>query len=153
MKQIGLFSILLLLLYSCDKGSQPDKPDYLISKYKMEQILFDLYTINAAKGVNKKLMESQGLVPETYILNKYAIDSAQFASSNSYYAHTPEIYKAIVENVKRRLEKKKNEFEAIEKKEGDRAQRRRDSVSELNKKNKDSVLQGLKNNIKESQGL
>ena len=79
----------------------------------MSDILYDMYIINAAKGVNRKLLEKEGVVPETYILTRHNIDSTQFANSNNYYAYDTDIYKSIVEKVKTKLEADKKKYEEM----------------------------------------
>ncbi|WP_369998385.1 DUF4296 domain-containing protein [Winogradskyella sp.] len=144
MKKIGVILILGLLIFACNSKEKPSRPDNLIAKDKMEHILYDLYIMNAAKGVNRKILENNGVVPETYVLTKHNIDSVQFANSNTYYAFNADEYKAMVENVKARLEKEKIEFEELEKIEGQAAKRRRDSIAEANRKKKDSITKALK---------
>ncbi|APY08125.1 hypothetical protein BWZ20_07350 [Winogradskyella sp. J14-2] len=144
MKKYLLVIVLLILVFSCDKKNKPPKPNNLISKEQMEDILYDLYVINAAKGVNRKLLEDNGVVPESYILNKHLIDSVQFAESNAYYAFDPDLYKEMVEKVKVRLENKKTSIEALEEKESKKAQKRRDSITKLNEKRRDSIKKALK---------
>ena len=135
------------MVLSCDKQNKPKKPDNLIPEEKMEGILYDMYIINAAKGVNRKILQNKGIVPETYILKKHQIDSAQFAESNAYYAFDPDLYKSMVESVKTRLENDKKVFEALEKKEGKAAQRRRDSIKTANEQRKDSIKKALKKEV------
>ncbi|MCB0400347.1 MAG: DUF4296 domain-containing protein [Winogradskyella sp.] len=147
MKKLLCILALVVLIFSCENKDKPQKPSNLISKDKMENILYDLYVINAAKGVNRKLLEDKGIVPETYILTKHQIDSAQFAESNAYYAFDPDLYKSIVEKVKNRLEKDKEKFEDLEEKESKEAQKRRDSISRLNEKRRDSIKKALKEEV------
>lgn len=132
-KRIGLIIVLCILVIACEDIDRPKKPDNLISKAQMSDLLYDLYVINAAKGVNRKILETNSFNPETYILDKYAIDSAQFADSNSYYSFDPETYKAIVDKVKERLENDKERFEALKFEETDSVQRRKDSIKSLGK--------------------
>lgn len=135
-----VYSVLLalcLLVLACDDKSKPKKPDNLISKDKMEKILYDLYIVNSAKGVNKKALERFNVVPERYILTKYGIDSLQFAESNNYYAFDTDAYKAMVGSIKSRLEKEKEHLEALKKKEAQAAKRKRDSINKA-KTQKDS---------------
>ncbi len=138
---------LLVLVFSCEKRSKPPKPNNLISKDKMENILYDLYVINAAKGVNRKLLEEKGIVPESYVLNRHQIDSAQFAESNAYYAFDPDLYKTMVEKVKLRLENDKKNFEDQEKKASKEANRRRDSINRINERRRDSIKKALKKEV------
>ncbi|WP_138432853.1 DUF4296 domain-containing protein [Winogradskyella algicola] len=144
MKQFFYILVLIVFVFSCDNKSKPPKPNNLISTDKMENILYDLYVINAAKGVNRKLLEDKGIVPESYVLNKHKIDSAQFAESNAYYAFDTDLYKSMVLKVKSRLQKDKERFEDLEKKESKIAKRRRDSMSKINNKRKDSIKKALK---------
>ncbi len=128
-----------LLVIACSGNDKPKKPDNLISKDKMSEVLYDLYIINAAKGVNKKLLEAKGFIPETYVLTKHNIDSLQFVDSNMYYAFDTDVYEAIVDIVKVRLEEKKVEFEALQKKEQKAIKRNRDSINKIKFKTKDSI--------------
>lgn len=140
-------SVIFLFISSLACNDKPQKPDNLISEKKMEALLYDLYVINSAKGVNRKLLEKKGVVPETYILTKHNVDSLQFAESNNYYAFDTETYSEIVENVKARLEKEKRAYEAMHAAEGLAAKKRRDSIKEANKlsvKIKDSISENIK---------
>lgn len=147
MKRYVLLLVLSVFVFSCEKRNRPPKPSNLITKDKMESILYDLYVINAAKGVNRKLLEDKGIVPESYILNKHQIDSAQFAQSNAYYAFDPDLYKIMVEKVRTRLENEKKAIEDSEKKAGKEAKRRRDSISRINEKRRDSIKKVLKQEV------
>ncbi|WP_339751505.1 DUF4296 domain-containing protein [uncultured Winogradskyella sp.] len=144
-KKISVLIVLSLLIIACNENDKPKKPDNLISKNKMSEILHDLYIINAAKGVNRKLLETNGFVPETYVLTKYNIDSAQFADSNTYYAFNTDVYKDIVDKVKARLEKEKEEFGELQKIEGKAAKRKRDSINKIKLSKKDSVKKPKRN--------
>lgn len=150
-KKVSVIIVLCLLVLACNENDKPKPPNNLIPKEKMSEILYDLYTINAAKGVNRKLLEKNGFIPETYVLTKYGIDSTQFANSNTYYAFDAETYKSIVDQVKARLEKEKAEFEELQKVEGMAAKVRRDSINKINQRKKDSlnkIKQRKKDSIK-----
>lgn len=146
MKKIGVLFVLGLIILACDSKEKPKKPDNLISKDKMEHILYDLYIMNAAKGVNRKILEENGVFPETYLLTKHNIDSTQFANSNAYYAFNADEYRNIVEKVKERLEEEKLEFQKQEKIEGQAAKRRRDSITKANRNKKDLKTKELNKN-------
>lgn len=147
MKRYLFIMVLSIVVFSCERKNKPPKPSNLISKDKMENILYDLYIINAAKGVNRKLLEDKGIVPESYVLNKHQIDSVQFSESNAYYAFDPDLYKEIVEKVKVRLENNKKTFEDLEEKESEKAQKRRDSITKLNERRRDSIKKALKKQV------
>lgn len=140
MRIISILFVLGFLFTACTKKEKPVKPKDLIAKDKMEQILYDLYILNAAKGVNSKILESKRIKPETYLLTKHNIDSTQFANSNAFYAFDADEYKVLVENVKARLEKDKETFAAQQKAEEQREKRRRDSLTKANRKKKDSIV-------------
>lgn len=139
MKKACVILILCFLAIACkSEADKPKKPDGLISKDKMEQVLYDMYIIYGAKNVNRKPLEKMGFVPETYVLTKHNIDSTQFADSNAYYAYNTDIYKKIIENVKTKLEKQKASYEDIQKAENELTKHKRDSINKTRKK-KDSI--------------
>lgn len=55
MKSILTLALIGVVLFSCNKERRPDKPKNLISEAQFSDILFDMFVINSAKGVNKKL--------------------------------------------------------------------------------------------------
>jgi hypothetical protein len=101
--------IILCLVFSCNNTlNQNNKPpENLISKEKMVDIIYDMTLINVAKGVNKSILENNGIIPEQYLFNKHSIDSMLFAKSNEYYSYDLKTYKTIYDNVKIKLEKNK----------------------------------------------
>jgi len=102
--------IILCLVFSCNNTlNQNNKPpENLISKEKMVDIIYDMTLINVAKGVNKSILENNGIIPEQYLFNKHSIDSTLFARSNEYYSNDLKTYQMIYDNVKIKLEKNKN---------------------------------------------
>ena len=147
-KNVSVIVVLCLLIIACSGSDKPKKPDNLISKDKMSEVLYDLYIINAAKGVNKKLLEANGFKPETYVLTKHNIDSLQFVDSNMYYAFDTDIYEAIIDKVKVRLDEEKMEFEALQKTEEVAKKRKRDSINKIKNKSKDSIKKLNENVLK-----
>lgn len=135
------------MLFSCNKERRPDKPKNLISEAQFSDILFDMFVINSAKGVNKKALEDNGIFPEAYVFKKYNIDSLQFANSNTYYAFDQEKYQKILDRVQNKVQREKKIFEAALEKEEEEQTRKQDSIKALNIKIRDS-LQGQKKMIK-----
>ena len=134
------YILIVVLAISCNNNSieKPKKPKNLIQKDKMADIIFDMSIFTAAKGVNKKIIESNGILPEDYIYKKYDIDSSQFAQSNEYYAFNIESYEEIYSKVKERLEAKKVYYDSVidaEAKQrivdGKEFRKRRDSINGL----------------------
>ena len=139
LKYISVIVVLGVLVLACSDSYKQKKPDNLIPKDQMTELLYDLYVINAAKGVNRKTLEANDFNPETYILTKYNVDSIQFAESNTYYAFNTEVYSDIVEKVKARLEKEKEVYTEIEERVNDSIKKRRDSISAISKKKRDTI--------------
>lgn len=138
MRHILSLLVIVVFITSCEPKLKPEQPQGLISKGDMVNVLYDMFVINSAKGINRKVLEVNGLFPENYILEKYKIDSLQFAQSNNYYAHDLEVYASIIEDVKAKIEKEKKVFLEIDEKEQEAAKKRRDSIKEERIKNKDS---------------
>lgn len=101
MKKVCFVLGLFLLLMSCEKAIE--KPNNLIAKDKMIDILYDLSLLEAIKsqniggGISNKSANA-------FIYKKYKIDSTQLSQSNKYYATDVEAYKKMFETVKQRLD-------------------------------------------------
>ncbi|MGB0981925.1 MAG: DUF4296 domain-containing protein [Winogradskyella sp.] len=130
MKTKATLLLLCFLIMGCNRH-QPKKPDHLISKATMEALLYDLYVLNAAKNVNKKLLETNGLLTDAYILEKYNIDSLQFAENNRYYAYNTTEYLDIIDNIKAKLEKEKANFTKLQKADAAIKKREKDAIKAL----------------------
>jgi len=104
------YMLLVIIIVSCQNNNinQPQKPDNLISKDKMVEILYDMSLLSAAKGVNKKTIENKGIYPDMYVYKKHGIDSLQFALSNEYYAYDLKQYEQLFAKVKVKLENDKD---------------------------------------------
>jgi hypothetical protein len=102
--------IILSIVLGCSNSltQKPMPPDNLISQEKMVDIIYDMTLINVAKGVNKSILENNGIIPEQYLFNKHSIDSILFARSNEYYSYDLKTYQIIYDKVKIKLEKNKN---------------------------------------------
>ena len=96
---------LVLLLFNCQMNEKyTDKSD-IISEKKMINIIYDMALINVSKGINKRILENNGMKPQTYILKKYKIDSMLFVRSNNFYAKDLDKYLYIYNQVLKKLEK------------------------------------------------
>lgn len=131
------YILLILVLVSCGNEGQkkPKKPDNLIAKDKMVNIIYDMSLLSAAKGVNRKLMEQKGVYPEKYIYTKHNIDSAQFAQSNEYYAFDLDAYAEIYNDVKIKLNKDKKVYSDLDQVES----KEKDSINKIKRKTRDSL--------------
>ena len=95
---------MLLLLLSCVNVEEAP-PENLIGEEKMADLIFELAVLDAAKGfVPKDQKERIELDADSFYMF-HEIDSAQFTSSNAYYAKHPKAYLRIVSMAKTKLEK------------------------------------------------
>lgn len=129
------YILILISFFGCNTVDRPKKPKNLIAKDKMSDIMYDLYILNAAKGVNRKLLELNGIMPSGYIYKKYAIDSLQFAESNTYYAYDTEVYTSIIEKMSDHLKKNKDLYEKLNKED----QKLITPIKEIGREVKDTV--------------
>ncbi|CAN1557555.1 Domain of unknown function DUF4296 [Flavobacteriaceae bacterium] len=93
------------------------KPDNLINKNKMGDILYDMSLLEALKYQNPNSLYENGINPKTYVYEKYKIDSLQFVESNAYYAADYREYKKMFDALNDRLNKEKASVDLIIKKE------------------------------------
>lgn len=128
MKKIILFLALLTFLISC-KDEVVKKPERLIEKDVMIDVMYDLAVLEAIKYQNPVSLDTFKINPRDFIYKKYKIDSLQFAKSNVYYASDYEDYKLMFEQITKRL---------------DASKKSADSLVNLEKKKKKPVLQNNK---------
>ena len=130
MKKVLIF---IFIFSSCNFTNQKEKIEssYLISENEMVDILYDMSLISVSKGINKRILENNGMKPKSYILKKYNIDSLQFVTSNEYYSKDLEQYLFIYEKVLEKLEfNRKIVIDSIENYKIDRARRSKEIISE-----------------------
>lgn len=133
-----LLFVMLLTIVSCYELNAPKKPENLIAKDKMIQILMDAKLMsNGITGIDKRVLDSSNIEPQNYLYEKHNIDSVQFAQSNTYYSYHLEEYKEIYETLKDTLLKLKKHYKTVvetKKKE----KKKQDSLAKL-KKVKDTI--------------
>ncbi len=148
---------LFILLIFCSCGFVNDEnlvPDNLITEEKMVDVLYDMSLISVSKGINKRILENNGMKPKRYILKKYNIDSLQFVLSNEYYSKDLEKYLKIYEQVLNKLEINR-EFivDSIENYKKDKAKRSQEIKLDTTKNNelsKTTLSGDLNSNILEN---
>ncbi|MBT8306032.1 MAG: DUF4296 domain-containing protein [Maribacter sp.] len=124
----ALITGLAVLLISCGEKLM-EKPEDLIPKEKMINILKDMTILNSAKSTNISVFHDNKIEPTSFIFSEYGIDSLQFVTSDRYYASLPNEYEAMYIEIEKQLE--------AEEKEVTEAKRIKDSV-ELQVKLKNS---------------
>ncbi|MGS2738837.1 DUF4296 domain-containing protein [Sinomicrobium sp. M5D2P17] len=105
-KHVFILTGILLSIASC-KQKPVEKPENLIPKNQMTDILLDVALVNAARGIGTDVLKENNIVPDTYIYQKHQVDSLQFAESNTYYASRPSDYAAMYKEVENRLKEMK----------------------------------------------
>jgi hypothetical protein len=103
--------IVLCFMFICS-CQEDKKPDNLISKEVMIDIITDLAVLEAVQSHNPSLLQLYGINPKEYVYDKYRVDSMQLAQSNRYYALNIKEYDAMYEKVKVRLEQQKAEIDS-----------------------------------------
>ena len=147
--------LIFLIFNSCGFMDEENIiPENLISEEKMVDILYDMSLISVSKGINKKILENNGMKPKKYILRKYNIDSLQFVVSNEYYSRDLERYLKIYDEVLNKLEiNREIIIDSIENYKKDRAKRSQEINLENPKNNKlsePSLTDDLNSNILEN---
>ncbi|MBD3864164.1 DUF4296 domain-containing protein [Olleya marilimosa] len=116
-QNIVIYIFITLLFVSCYGIDRPKKPENLMSKDKMVDVLVELALVSSAKGINKRELENKGIVPDTFVYKKHKIDSTIFANSNNYYAYDIDEYSQIYKDVRDSLESLRIFYKDVEKKE------------------------------------
>ena len=120
MKKGVLFFILISLILSCNE-EVVKKPENLIEKDIMVDVMYDLALLEAIKYQSPNALQAHKINPDEYIYKKYKIDSAQFVQSNMYYASDYKEYKKMYDQINSRLVKNKSLLEEAIKNEKDKA--------------------------------
>ncbi|MCD0470255.1 DUF4296 domain-containing protein [Flavobacterium sp. JAS] len=148
MKNCIVIVLVLFLSVSCKKElvKQPAK---LIEKGKMIDIMYDLSLLEAIKYQNPTSVDSNETNPTKFILQKYKVDSLQFAQNNMYYAADYDSYKEMFDEISKRLAKNQRATDSlvkIDEKKAPKAKKKevketlKDSVKKpSNKVNLDSI--------------
>ncbi len=103
MKPFLLF-LAFLFVFGCQEVQYPEKPENLIGKEKMVDILTETYLGNAARSIDNKAIMEKGIKLDSLIYRRFGVDSLQFAKSNAYYAADVNTYMEIIKEVETRLD-------------------------------------------------
>ncbi|MFC4635461.1 DUF4296 domain-containing protein [Dokdonia ponticola] len=140
-----IYILCVFFVVSCQDIQPVEKPSNLIDRSTMKEILYEIAVVNAARGINIQKLSQYGVNPETYIFEKFAIDSVQFAKSVSYYSSDIESYRDMYLDIQKRVD---SEYTY------------QDSLAKIEKKVKDSIrterareLQREKDSIKKVDSL
>ena len=112
MKNFVFIILVLFLSVSCKKELVKE-PKQLVEKDKMIDIMYDLSLLEAIRYQNPVSLDSLETSPTKFVLQKYKVDSLQFAQSNMYYAADYSNYKEMFDEVGKRLEKNKRATDSL----------------------------------------
>ena len=140
LKRFILSISIILSVLACNRFNGPKKPDNLISKEKMIDILIDAKLVASVSSVHKEMIKNKGIDVDTYVYTKHGIDSLQFALSNNYYAFHLEDYEAIYNKVEDSLNALKTKYKDLGAKEWkEKTKKEEDSLSKSLSKQKDTL--------------
>jgi len=139
MKNFIVIVLVLFLSISCKKELVKE-PAKLIEREKMVDIMYDLSLLEAMRYQKPLSLDSIDSDPTKFILQKYKVDSLQFAQNNMYYASDYESYKNMFDEVNKRLAKNQREADSLAKiDEKKAAKENKNKPKELKEVSKDSV--------------
>ena len=87
-----------------------DKPEDLIPKDKMINILKDMTILNSARSTSVTVFHDYKIEPTTFLFSKYGVDSLQFVTSDNYYASLPNEYEAMYAEIEKQLDSEKEQM-------------------------------------------
>lgn len=148
MKKIVALICCILIVGSCQDVKKPQRPENLIPKDTMVLIFTDTYLANAARNLNKKIIEKNKVALDSLIYKKYHIDSLRFATSNAYYSLDINTYTEILEKAEKNIYNKKTILDSLVRKneEDKKNMTLEDKVkmTDERKRKKDSILKARK---------
>lgn len=115
MMKIALI-VTLFAFISCGNNAV-EKPENLIDRETMVDILYDLALIQSAEVSSPGTFSPNEIKIDEVIYKKYKIDSVAFAQSNRYYASDAHNYQKLFQKVSEKITAKKEALnkESIEK--------------------------------------
>jgi len=110
MKKFSYLFFLSVFLMACTSNTIIKKPDHLIPKNQMVDLLTDMLVAAGAENIkNVDLERNVNYFP--LVFEKYGIDSTRFKESNYYYTSQIDDYEKILKEVDERLKALKEKLE------------------------------------------
>lgn len=106
---LGIF----LMAIACQQSYDVAEPDQLIEKQEMINIITDMMILDAASNVSDIPLLKNDIKAYTFIADKYNVDSIQLKQNLSYYNTRYDENLEIYEQVKKRIEVKRNVMDSI----------------------------------------
>lgn len=105
-----VYLVLLIIFISCESKTKYKKPDNLIPREQMIDLLVDMHIATGALDVKDK-NNNRGNNYMALVYDKYKIDSARFADSNFYYTSNIVEYENIFKEVQIQLKKIQGQYQ------------------------------------------
>ena len=102
MKKV-IYLCLVFTIFACS-DNPVKKPAKLLDEETMENILFDVAVLQAAKANSPEVLQANNIDSKDYIYKKYKIDSATYHQNSRYYAGDVRKHKHMHKRVLARLE-------------------------------------------------
>ncbi|WP_366185289.1 DUF4296 domain-containing protein [Flavobacterium ovatum] len=139
MKKIAVI-ILFIFSVGCKK-ERVERPDHLIDKSDMVNIMYDLALLNVIKYQYPVQVEDYEKNDLAYVYKKYKIDSAQFVQSNRYYAADYKGYKKMYDEIALKVEDNKILFDSLTKLDEKKLLKKKKSIVKKDSLSKEKRLQ------------
>lgn len=102
MKNLFYIFVCAFTLFSCNSNTIIKKPDHLLSKEKMVDILADTYIAKAAKNVNN-IHKNRNINYLSLIYQNHQTDSITFDNSLKYYTSNISEHEEILKATQKKL--------------------------------------------------
>ena len=103
-KVLASLCILFVLIVACESKVNYKRPEKLLTKTQMTDLLFDMHIAVSTSNIsNLKLEKNRNYMSLVY--EKYGIDSTEFAMNNHYYTSSIDEYEEIFDALEERLKK------------------------------------------------
>lgn len=121
----------LVFITSCQNVEKIEKPEKLLSKSEMKDLLYDMVLLDAASGVNEKRLKDLDIKMFDFLSKKYKLDSIELKQNIQYYNMKFDDNFEIYEQVKDSISRLEQSYDSITK--------ARDSLKKLERKRRDSI--------------
>ena len=102
MKKV-IYLCVVFTVFACSENPVP-KPKILLNEETMENIIFDVAVLQAAKANSPDVLQTNNIDSKDFIYKKYKIDSATYHQNNRYYSGDVRQHKHLHKRVLARLE-------------------------------------------------
>ena len=137
MKQFVYIFLISVFTLSCTSNTIYKKPENLIPRDEMVEILVDMQLALGAKSI-KNIDGNKSVEYMHLVYEKHKIDSARFAESSFYYMTNIDEFNKVLRKTKSKIQAMKKEYEDIRKKQDSAINSNKtelkDEIGGLNKK-------------------